>query len=488
MTTTLPFGAWSNTFTSIPTLLTTIDPSHVASLSSYIASITQAVATETDHVSLFILNQSMRGALARMTIISAEEVLATATSMIPTETLAPGNYSSGTIAQANNAIMLATLNLQSLFDADNNYSANLIFVANALFAGVFGLLLLSNFGVLIWSRNWYFSICFILGTFLEFAGYGARTISSRGHEDNLDPFIAQICCLTIAPAFVMAGVYFLLAELIVVQGRKSSVLKPSWFSYIFIACDFISLVVQAAGGALAAMASKKHTSAALGSNVMLGGIAFQVVTMSFFVYFLFDYFYRSTFCFPSLAPVSAKSFFQVFFGTTQGKMYQKELHRSYDPRFSIQREHSPGLFRLLPIGIFVAVALIYVRCVYRVVELAQGWDGYLITTEIFLFTLDGAMVFLACVICIIFHPAFVFGKNNGLNKAIGGKYPQFDEGFELVNDNTEQSGDDVPSVTGVSVERQFSKYSGFYPVECSNEKFSPNTFDKSPPDKFDVKR
>lgn len=410
----VPLGYWSNTFTSTQTQLTSIDPTRASELSSYIVSITKALATQTNHASQVILDHSLRGALARLTIISAEDVLATATEGLTAST--PTAVAQA-ISQASDAIIEATLNLQSLYDDDNLYKSMLSLGGNAFFAASFGLLLVTHTGILAWSRNWYVCICLMCGTGLEFAGYVARVISA-GDETLLDPFIAQICCLTIAPAFIMAAIYMSLAELIVVQGTKTSVMRPLWFSYIFIVCDFISLVVQAIGGAMASIASQQYKSADLGSNVMLAGIVFQVVTMSAFVYFLFDYYFRSMYHFESLAKVGVKSFLQILFGTPQGVKYQKELYHSYDPRFSPQRDHSPILFRYLPLGILASVTFVYIRCVYRVVELAQGWHGYLITTEAFLLILDGTMIFLTSTLFVLFHPAIVFGKDNNLNVAI----------------------------------------------------------------------
>jgi hypothetical protein len=46
-------------------------------------------------------------------------------------------------------------------------------------------------------------------------------------------------------------------------------------SRIFLSCDLIALVVQAAGGAIASTA-KTHEGSANGGKIMLGGIVFQL--------------------------------------------------------------------------------------------------------------------------------------------------------------------------------------------------------------------
>ena len=82
---------------------------------------------------------------------------------------------------------------------------------------------------------------------------------SSNDMGNLNDFLDQIICLTIAPAFFTGGVYYLLAKLVVIYGEKYSLLKPMQYSIIFITCDVISLVVQAIGGTMAATALKKES-------------------------------------------------------------------------------------------------------------------------------------------------------------------------------------------------------------------------------------
>lgn len=59
----------------------------------------------------------------------------------------------------------------------------------------------------------------------------------------------------------------------------------------------------------------------------------------------------------------------------------------------------------------VAVLLIYVRSIFRLVELSQGLDGQLFSKEVYLFTLDGMLVLMAGIIFMVFHPVWVFGKD-----------------------------------------------------------------------------
>ena len=44
----------------------------------------------------------------------------------------------------------------------------------------------------------------------------------------------------------------------------------------------------------------------------------------------------------------------------------------------------------------ISVLVLVIRAIYRTIELLQGWEGYLITTEAYFLALDGAMM----VICV----------------------------------------------------------------------------------------
>lgn len=56
--------------------------------------------------------------------------------------------------------------------------------------------------------------------------------------------------------------------------------------------------------------------------------------------------------------------------------------------------------------------LIMVRSIFRVVEYLQGFNGYILRHEAFLYVFDGTLMFLVLVIFIAVHP----GEVNALLK------------------------------------------------------------------------
>ena len=89
----------------------------------------------------------------------------------------------------------------------------------------------------------------------------------------------QIVCLTIAPAFLAAGIYLCLSRIVITFGPENSRIKPLSYPRIFIPCDFLSLMLQAAGGGIASAASHQDKNPVVGDNIMVAGLSVQVITM-----------------------------------------------------------------------------------------------------------------------------------------------------------------------------------------------------------------
>jgi hypothetical protein len=82
-------------------------------------------------------------------------------------------------------------------------------------------------------------------------GYVGRILLN--HNPWSDPgFKIQIVCLIIAPAFLSAGIYLTLRQLVLALDSELSRIKPRLYTWIFITCDVVSIVLQGVGGGLAA--------------------------------------------------------------------------------------------------------------------------------------------------------------------------------------------------------------------------------------------
>ena len=154
--------------------------------------------------------------------------------------------------------------------------------ANAFFAALFALILVASTALSIRGRNWGYMAGMIGGLVMEVIGYVGR-IMIHNNDFSGSPFYLYIICLTIGPAFLSASIYLCLARIVAVYGSHLSRFKPKTYTKIFVACDFLSLVLQGTGGGMASSFKSGTTGSKAGLDIMIAGLAFQVVSLSIFI-------------------------------------------------------------------------------------------------------------------------------------------------------------------------------------------------------------
>lgn len=95
--------------------------------------------------------------------------------------------------------------------------------------------------------------------------------------------------LTIAPCFITAAIYLCLSRIILIYGEHLARFKPRTYTIIFISCDIFSLVLQALGGGIADTADSGSSAQQSGIDIMIAGLAFQVVSLSVFATLCADF-------------------------------------------------------------------------------------------------------------------------------------------------------------------------------------------------------
>ncbi|KAH1932087.1 hypothetical protein KXV48_007888 [Aspergillus fumigatus] len=264
---------------------------------------------------------------------------------------------------------------------DTAYGYRPSLAAGVVFCTLFGLSMILHTVQFAWKRTWWCCV-FSIGCLTEVLGWAARTWSAQCPY-NMTAFLMQISTLIIAPTFFTAGIYVLLGRFITILGRESSIISPNLYLWIFVTCDIISLVVQAIGGGMASAATNDvNGDTAPGTHIMVAGIVFQMASITVFVILAADFVRRA-------------------------------LHRR------LLQSMSGSIVPLFGAMIF-SVVCIYVRSIYRTIELSEGWSGYLITTERYFIALDGAMMVAAVVVFNVFHPGWMMptGKSMQFQREI----------------------------------------------------------------------
>lgn len=308
------------------------------------------------------------------------------------------NSTSAAVAASVPTVQMKEHDKHSWVSLYGGMTPNLAF--NICMIAIWGILLTLQCAQLIF-RQWWFSTAFICTGILEVLGYIGRTWS---HSDTglMDPFLLNMICLTIAPVFTMGGIYYQLAKLLEVYGPKFGLWRPIIYSYVFIACDIVSLAIQAAGGGTAGMAVSDGDTTEEGTHIFVAGLALQVFSMLIFIFLWFHFLYQ----------VYIKTRMQhaqtTKFSWALLNISQQEIDYLYAPGYRHMRLPSRIGFKYFPLAMTGAVLTIFTRCVYRLAELAEGWEGNLITHEWYFIILDAVMMSIATICVTAFHPGVAF--------------------------------------------------------------------------------
>ena len=187
----------------------------------------------------------------------------------------------------NNNFCLLTIPACSLDVAAVEYLPNV--TSNAILLGIFGVYLLLCLGIGIRYKMWGHTAGTFFGFLLEVLGYAGR-IELHTNPFKLGNFLLYLIPLTIGPAFLSAAIYLCLSRIIVVYGEGLARFKPRTYTVAFVIFDFFSLVLQGAGGGITSTEDPGSSGQQAGIDVMISGLAWQVVSIVIFMSLATDYY------------------------------------------------------------------------------------------------------------------------------------------------------------------------------------------------------
>ena len=121
------------------------------------------------------------------------------------------------------------------------------------------------------------------------------------------------------------------------------------------------------------MASGTLSAMTTGEHITIGGLAVQLVFFSIFIVASSIFHYR-----------------------IRNNPTEKSLSRSRSTTWE-----------LVMTGLYVASILILIRSIFRLIEYAQGNDGFIMVHEVFLYIFDALVMWIAMVVMNWIHPSEV---------------------------------------------------------------------------------
>jgi uncharacterized membrane protein len=137
------------------------------------------------------------------------------------------------------------------------------------------------------------------------------------------------------------------------------------------------------------MASGTISAMTTGEHITIGGLAVQLV------------------------------FFSIFIATStifHCRIRNNPTENTFTPSHSSRVLHATT-WETVMTGLYVSSILILIRSVFRLIEYAQGNDGYLISHEVFMYVFDSTLMFFTMVAMSIFHPSKVLSWSTKLQRA-----------------------------------------------------------------------
>lgn len=152
-----------------------------------------------------------------------------------------------------------------------------------------------------------------------------------------------------------------------IQGDDALFLRRTWLTKIFVIGDVISFLVQAEGAGM--LASEDADKIKIGKTIVVVGLFCQVVFFGLFVI--------------------AAAIFHIRIAKAPTQLSHERPWKKH------------------MVGLYIVSILIFIRSIVRCVEYIEGYDGYIMSHEAFLYVFDGAVMFVAVVSMNWIHPGEV---------------------------------------------------------------------------------
>ena len=237
--------------------------------------------------------------------------------------------------------------------------------AAILFAVLFGIASVANIFTAARYRK-QFCWVLIMATLWETIAYSLRAVGTR-YQQAMAFFFPQLLLILLSPLLINAFVYMVFARMVHFFDRHQKVagIKARRLSLVFVLLDVASFLTQLTGASM--LSGTDSTQLNTGKNVYMAGIGLQQACILAFV----------------------------------GLVIRFDLRARRAPPF---RETNHRRATLL---VYLSLALITVRIIFRLVEYSQGPESTIPRTESFQFLFDAVPMLIVVTLWAVFHPGRV---------------------------------------------------------------------------------
>ncbi|PPR04405.1 hypothetical protein CVT26_004230 [Gymnopilus dilepis] len=238
-----------------------------------------------------------------------------------------------------------------------------------IFLSLFTLSTAIHTGQSIKYRLWWIIPSIVFGGTLEIIGWTCRLLSSMHPLERL-PYILQTTFTVLAPTPLLAANFMILADIIRKLGPSYSRLRPK-------------LSARGGGGGIAA-SSTTPTTANLGADIVLGGLVFQTLVIVGY-------------------SICGVEFFMRYLKRRPFRGKTNEVNEVIHGKLTWN-------IQLMSYALVFNTFCLFIRAVYRIIELADGWEGKVIHTQVLFNVFDGTMITLAIWTTNFFHPGVLLAE------------------------------------------------------------------------------
>ncbi|KAL6252323.1 hypothetical protein RBB50_000041 [Rhinocladiella similis] len=234
-----------------------------------------------------------------------------------------------------------------------------------------------------------YTICLPIAGWISVTGWALRIVSIKYRHTwplSIIFYAVSQSSIVIAPVFFCATLYLLLTRMIRFNlpeedkdgGKSPQVffrLSPKRLGYVFLISDFTSFNTQGGGSGIAGAGGWKGILRTIGMDILLIGLALQLLTFTMFIVVL--------------------------------AIFQRRVNRRDDVTLQ------PGAKKVIW-AVWVATFFIQIRTVYRLIEFAMGDDAYLMTNEWCLYVFEAGPTAIALTMLAIFHPVIYMQQHRAV--------------------------------------------------------------------------